>query len=418
MTSLTILILSHNFFPEVNAGANRFFEMGRRWAADGHNVVVVTSAPNHPAGILYPGYRNKLWSWEKVDGMDVLRVWTVIAPNRGFLRRVLKFISYFATATAAAPFLKRPDVVVSTIPHFFNGVAGYLVSRMRRAPWVLDVRDLWPASIVSVGAMKPGTIIQALQVLERFCYRRAAHIVSASDAFLSHFESSGAASSKISTVTNGVDFGLFSPAPDPSDFRKAHGLENKFVAMYVGTHGLAHQLDVVLAAADILRDRRDIAFVLAGDGAEREGLVRRWRAMGLSNVLMLPQQPRTQVPAMLAASDAALVTLRPDPLFELVIPSKIFEAMVMHKPILLGMRGKTQQIVEGCNCGLAFQPGDAAGLAAHVVTLADDPQLRRTLGDNGYRLAIASYDRTTLASRYLEILKDVAAAHQSRRSLL
>jgi glycosyltransferase involved in cell wall biosynthesis len=409
--TLRILILTHHFPPEVSAGAIRFYEMAKTWVRAGHSVTVVACVPNHPKGVPYPGYRNRIWQRQNVEGIDVVRLWTYLARNKGVLRRSLSFASYLISTTLAAPFLPKPDVVISTIPHFFCGATGYCVSRLRRAPWVLDIRDLWPDSIVSVGAMKSGRIIRALESIEHFCYRRASHIVSASDAYLSHFSKAGVTRSKVSVVTNGVSFDLFSQAAGADLFRKRHNLENKLVASYVGTHGLAHNLDVILDAADCLRSREDIAFVLVGDGAERERLVERCRSMALPNVLMLPQLPRDQIPIVWAASDAAIVTLRPGLTFELVIPSKMFEAMAMKRPIVLGVRGHAQAIVEGGECGLAFTPGDAKDLARQVVALADDHSLRQRLGDNGYRLVTSNYDRDKLAHKYLAILESVVSGY-------
>lgn len=408
MPPLRILILSHHFPPEVSAGASRFYELARAWVAAGHQVTVVTCAPNHPAGVLYPGYRNKLWQHQTIDGIDVIRLWTFLAPNKGFLRRTLSYASYSLSTTLAAPFLPRADVLISTTPHFFCGLSGYPASRIRRIPWILDIRDLWPESIVAVGAMKPGPVMRMLEAIERFGYRNAAHIVSASDAFVAHFQECGIEGKKISIVTNGVDLSLFAGTEDPGTFRKQHNLEGKFVVAYVGTHGMAHQLEIVLEAADRLRARSDIAFLLVGDGAERERLVEQCRSMALPNVLMLPQRPREEIPTLWAASDAALVTLRPTPMFELVIPSKMFEAMSLRKPIILGVRGQAQRIVEGSESGVTFSPGDAAGLVGCVIALAEDPALCRRLGENGYRLATTAYDRKALARKYLDVLEQVA----------
>jgi glycosyltransferase involved in cell wall biosynthesis len=372
-------------------------------------VTVVACVPNHPAGVPYPGYRNRPWRRDNVDGIDVVRVWTYLFPNKGLVRRTLSFFSYFVSATLAAPFLPKPDIVISTVPHFFCGLSGYPVSRLRRAHWLLDIRDLWPDSIASVGALKPGRALRMLQTLERFCYRRASHIVSASNAFLPHFRDSGVARDKVSVVTNGVPLDLFCQPVDPLSFRKLHNLENKFIAAYVGTHGMAHELDVILAAADRLRHRSDIAFVLVGSGAERERLVEQCRSMALPNVLMLPQVARNQIPTILAASDAAIVTLRATPLFELVIPSKMFEAMVMKRPIILGVRGEAQRIVEGGRCGVIFQPGDAEGLTSQIAALAADPALCQQLGENGFRLVTDAYNRDDLAAKYLAIIEQVTA---------
>ncbi|MGE0751917.1 MAG: glycosyltransferase family 4 protein [Variibacter sp.] len=402
---LRILVLAQNFPPEVSAGASRFYELARNWVQAGHAVTVVTCAPNHPTGIVYKGYKNALWQRETIDGIAVIRLWTYLAPNKGLVRRSAAFISYFVSAIFAAPFLPKADVLVSTSPQFLCGFAGYPVSRLRRLPWALDIRDLWPDSIVAVGAMRPGAATRFLQVLERFAYRKATHVVGASEAFVPHFLACGIAPEKISTVTNGVDLARFAEPSGAAEFRAAHGLEGKFVASYIGTHGMAHQLETILQAADRLRHRPDIAFLMVGDGAEREKLLAMHRDMKLDNVLMLPLTPREQIPAIWDASDAALVTLRPSPLFDLVIPSKMFEAMAMRRPIILGVQGIAAHIVEDGACGLTFSPGDAAALVEKVTTLADDPALRHRLGENGRQLVASRYDRQKLAAEYLAALQ-------------
>jgi glycosyltransferase involved in cell wall biosynthesis len=302
--------------------------------------------------------------------------------------------------------------VVSTSPQFFCGLAGYPLSRLKRIPWVLEIRDLWPDSIVAVGAMRPGLVTRALLALERFAYRRATHIVSVSDAFIPHFEQRGVSRGKISVVTNGVDLAAFAKPgeAEAAAFRARHGLQGKFVVAYVGTHGMAHGLETILQAAESLRARDDIAFLLVGDGAERARLVEQCRAMALPNVLLLPQMPRAEIPGVWAASDAAIVLLRDNPTFERVIPSKMLEAFAMGKPVLLGLRGAARRIVETAECGLAFTPENASDLARVIAALKDDCALARRLGENGRRLAATTYDVRVLARQYLQLLIEVAEA--------
>lgn len=402
-----ILVLTHYFPPEVNAAANRFYEMARLWVAAGHKVTVLTCEPNHPKGTLYPGYRNRLWSREIVEGIEVIRIWTFLAANEGFGRRILNYLSYFFSANIAAPRLPKIDVVISTSPQFFCGIAGYTVALMKRRPWVFDVRDLWPESIVAVGAMRPSLAIRALKRLEYFAYRHATKIISVSDAFLPHIENSGVTPDKVSVVTNGIDLELFRRPANAASFRVQHGLHGKFIVAYVGTHGLAHRLETVLEAAYRLRQRDDIAFVLVGDGAERGKLLARSKEMGLTNVIMLPQVPRDYIPTIWASIDAALVHLRAVPAFENVIPSKMLEAFAAGKPVLLGVRGKAEQIMTEGDCGLSFTPEDPEDLAKAVAILANDPALTKRLGENGKKLSSREYDRCNLAMKYLSLLESI-----------
>lgn len=291
-----ILFLSHYFPPEVNAPASRTFEHCRQWVKDGHEVTVVTCAPNHPRGKVYEGYRNALYMREEKDGIHVIRLWTFVTANEGFAKRTLNYVSYLVAASVAAPFLATVDIVISTSPQFFNGLAGYLVSRIKRRPWVLEIRDLWPESILAVGAVTNRFVIRVLEWLELFAYRKADHLVPVTDAFRRHMESKGIAASKITVVKNGADLFLYTPVSGKNPMLESLGLEGKFVASYFGTHGMAHHLETALYAAKRLSDYPQIIILLAGDGAERNRLLKLRDSLGLTNVLMLEQQPKECMP--------------------------------------------------------------------------------------------------------------------------
>jgi len=399
-----ILFLSHYFPPEVNAPASRTFEHCREWVRQGHEVTVVTCAPNHPRGIVYEGYRNRLWQREERGGIRVVRLWTYLAANEGFAKRTLNYVSYMISAVLAAPWLPRADVVVTTSPQFFNGLAGYFVSRLKRAPWALEIRDLWPESILSVGAIKNARIIRALEWLERFAYRKADVIVPVTDAFKRYMVERGVPAEKIHVIKNGVDLDFYRGAEGPNPLAVELGLEGKFVAAYVGTHGMAHHLETVLEAAERLRPRRDVVFLMAGDGAERDRLLAKKEAMGLENVLMLAQQPKGRMPEIWALTGASLVLLKKSDTFKTVIPSKIFESMAMKRPIVLGVEGESRELVGSAGAGLFVEPENAAQLAEAVVRLADDPALCRRLGESGRAFVEQHFDRRVLAGRYAAVL--------------
>lgn len=409
---MKILFLSHYFPPEVNAPASRTFEHCRVWAAHGHEVTVLTCVPNHPAGQVYPGYHNGLLQRDGRAGIDVRRMWTFLAQNKGFLRRTLNYTSYLVMATLVAPFLPRTDVVVSTSPQFFCGLAGYLVSRLKRAPWVLEIRDIWPESIVAVGAMKKSLWIRLLEGLESFAYRKADHIVSVTDSFCSHIEARGGRPEKISVIKNGVDLTFFSPQVSATDIAEELGLSRKFVVSYVGTHGVSHGLETVLEAARLLQGVPDIVFLLVGDGARREALLRQRDDMQLTNVIMLEQQSKVRMPGIWAATSLSLVLLRDQPLFRSVIPSKIFESMAMMKPIILGVQGESQALVEASGAGLCIAPENARELASAVRELRADPERRAAMGAAGRAWAERNADRRLLAQRYEDLLASVVAEHQ------
>jgi glycosyltransferase involved in cell wall biosynthesis len=408
-----ILFLSHYFPPEVNAPASRTYEHCRVWAAHGHDVAVLTCVPNHPAGRIYPGYRNRLVQRGSMAGITVYRLWTFLAPNKGFLRRTLNYSFYLVMATLVAPFLPRTDVVVSTSPQFFCGLAGYLVSRIKRVPWVLEIRDIWPESIVAVGAMKKSVWIRFLEGLESFAYRKADHIVSVTDSFCAHIEARGGAREKISVIKNGVDLKFFSPRVGASDVAEELGLSRKFVVSYVGTHGVSHGLETVLEAAQLLRAYPDIVFLMVGDGARREALLRQRDEMELTNVIMLDQQSKVRMPGIWSATAVSLVLLSDQPLFRSVIPSKIFESMAMMKPIILGVRGESQSLLEASGAGICIKPESASELAQAVRELFNDRERRAAMGVAGREWVERNSDRNRLAQRFEDLLSGLVA--QQRR---
>lgn len=401
---MRILFLSHYFPPEVNAPASRTYEHCKQWVKNGHQVTVVTCAPNHPRGQVFDGYKNRLYQRQLVDGVDVVRLWTFITANEGIFKRTINYVSFMVAAIIVAPTLPKADVVISTSPQFFNGLAGYFVSRMKRVPWILEIRDLWPESILAVGAIKNKRIINALGALEMFAYRNADRIVPVTESFKRYMVGKGIDARKIDVIKNGVDLGFYEPLETRNQLAEQLGLNGKFIISYVGTHGMAHGLDTVLHAANKLRDYPDIVFLLVGDGADRQRLLSLKDEMNLQNVMMLDQQPKGNMPQLWDLSDISLVLLKKSDLFKTVIPSKIFESMAMKKPILLGVEGEVKEIIERADSGVCFEPENAAELAQAALSLYRNPERRKYLGENGRRHVAEYYDRTHLAKLYEELI--------------
>jgi glycosyltransferase involved in cell wall biosynthesis len=410
---MNILFLSHYFPPEVNAPATRTWEHCRRWAATGYHVTVVTCAPNCPSGVVFEGYRNAWRREEVVEGIRVVRVWTYLAANQGFLPRILNYVSYMMTATWCAARLRDVDVVVATSPQFFCGWAGVWCSRLLRRPLVLEIRDLWPESIVTVGAMKRSLIIRMLEWLECRMYAAADRIVTVGEGYREQLLSKGVAADKIAVVPNGVDLDRFSPPGNSIDahtrsasLRRRWGAGERFVCAYVGTVGMAHGLEVVLDAAGRLRDshRDDVAFWVIGDGAERERLAAEAVRHGLDNVCFTGLVPKQEVADVLSACDACLVHLRGTELFGTVIPSKIFEALAMNVPIIMGVRGEACEIVRRAGGGVPMTSDDPQSLidAIEGVAMAGRDAFR-----GGRDYVAAHYNRDRLAARMLEELQAV-----------
>ena len=405
-----ILFLTDNFPPETNAPASRTFEHARRWVKEGHRVTVITCAPNFPAGRVFEGYRNQLRQVESVEGIDVIRVWTYVTANEGFLRRSLDYASFGLSALVAGLFVQGPDVIVATSPQFFCACSGSLLAKLKRRPFVFELRDLWPDSILAVGAMRDSSMIRLLRRLEYALYRSARRIVSVTESFRKVLTENGVDASKIAVVPNGVDVDIYEPGTKPAFLEERYRLNGKFVAAYVGTVGMAHGLDVVLDCASLLRSRTEIAFVIVGTGAEREALERRCHEQDLSNVLFTGHVSKAEVIGFWRLCDVALVLLRDAPLFEHVLPSKMFEAMGMERPIILGVRGESRAVLERAGAGIAIPPGNAEALAAAVLQLAGDRELSRRLGESGRRFVVDNYDRDFMARRMLAVLAEATSS--------
>lgn len=405
-----LMLLTHYYPPEVNAPASRMSELARAWVAAGVRVTVVTCAPNHPSGVLYTGHRNRWFQREQRDGVEVIRLWTFLAANAGFLLRLFNHLSYPLALLLNLNRLPKADVVLSTSPQFFCGLSGLILKRRRR-PWVLEIRDLWPESVVALGVMRRGPIIRVLESIERMAYRKADAVVSVTDSFVPHILS-GRGRGPVAVIKNGVDLSFFGggdAASAGADFRRELGLEGRFVAAYVGTLGMAHGLDIVIAAAERLRDDDRIVFLLVGDGSERARLEAEAAARRLPNLLIIGQRPKADMPAILASTDASLVLLRRLDTFKSVLPSKMFEAMAMRRPMILGVEGESRDLLEAAAAGIAIRPEDADELAAAVLWLADHPEKAKAMGDAGRLHVEEHFDRARLAQRYLTLLREVAA---------
>lgn len=418
---MRIVFISHYFHPEGNAPATRVTEMTRRWVAAGHDVTVITGVPNVPDGVVYPGYRNRLFQREQHEGVEVLRVGTYLAPNRGTARRIANFVSFMLTATCAGLATRRPDVVIATSPQFFCGWAGVFVAKLRRLPFILEIRDLWPESIEAVGAMRQPLLIRFLEWLERRLYAAADHIVTVGAGYREKLVERGVERSRVDVIPNGVDLALFLPdangrGGDGPGVRTRHALGDRFVLAYLGTIGMGCGLDVALRAARQLRDagRDDVRFLLVGDGAIREELESRARAEGLDAVVFTGRRPKTEMPDYLAAADACLVHLTRTPLFTTVLPSKIFEAAAMRKPIVLGVEGFAATLVSEADAGLCIEPENERELLAAVDRLAADPALARRLGESGFASIGTRYTYERLAEQYTALLETLRDAGWQR----
>jgi len=399
---MKILFITDNFPPEVNAPATRTYEHCLEWIKEGTEITIITCAPNFPHGKVYKGYKNKLFSTEYKDGIKIIRVWSYITANQGFVKRVLDYVSFAFMAFWVGLFQKH-DIIVATSPQFFTTWTASLLSKTRRKPWIFELRDLWPESIKTVGAMKQGKAINMLEKIELWLYKDANKVIPVTDAFKTNLISRGIDADKINVVTNGSNIELFAPREKDKTLLEKLNLQDKFIIGYIGTHGMAHSLDFIVSSIKDINNK-NIHFLFVGDGAMKETIIKIADELRLENISFLDPVSKDDVPKYLSIIDVSLAPLKRSDTFKTVIPSKIFEASAMLKPTLLGVQGQAQEIIEEYQAGLCFKPEDKKDFLDKLNELSSSDEIYHKLQDGCQKLAKA-YDRKKLAHTMLNHIK-------------
>lgn len=401
-----ILFLTDNFPPEGNAPATRTYEHAIRWVKAGHKVTVITCAPNFPEGKVFDGFKNRWYQTHDLDGINVVRVKTFITANEGFVKRILDYMSFMVTGFIAGLLQKKPDVIVATSPQFFCACAGWALSAVRRKPFVFELRDIWPASITAVGAMKDSLAIRMLEKIEMFLYRRADSIVSVTHAFKKELIERGVDGEKIEVALNGVDLTKYEPSlSKDTGLAKQYALEGKFVAGYVGTHGMAHGLEHIVDVAERLQHNDDIRIVFAGGGAARQKVVDLVEKKQLKNVVLIDRQPKEMMPKLWSLCDVSLVPLVNSDLFRTVIPSKIFECMGMGIPTIMSVpEGEATAIIRETNSGLVVESESVDQITAAILKLHEDKELYQQVRTCSIEAA-PTYSRDIMAADMVSVFE-------------
>lgn len=398
---MKILFLSDNFPPEVNAPAIRTFEHCREWVHQGEEVTVLTCAPNFPKGKLFSGYKNKLSQVEFVDAIRIVRVWSYMASNSGIIKRSLDYFSFAFMAFLRGLFLKT-DCIIATSPQFFTIIAGYFLAVFKRKRYVIEIRDLWPESIQAIGAIRNGTLLRFLETIELFLYKRADQIIVVTDSFKQNMVSRGIDPDKIFIVKNGfLKEKLSQKSPDNNLAAQLGIPAGKPIVGYIGTHGLSHALDFIIrVSADL---EKEVYFLFIGEGAEKESLLALKQSISAENVIMIGNQPQQEIFSYLSLIDISLVNLKKSDTFKTVIPSKIFESAAFQKPILLGVEGEAQELIEHYSAGLAFEPENPVDFVKKLNRLIEDHELYNICQIGCTKLA-EDFGRKKLALKLLSII--------------
>ena len=418
---MKILYVSQYFPPEMGAPAARASELSRHWANMGHDVTVLTGFPNHPTGVVpreYAAKFRRLVVREKISAVNVVRTWLLPFPNRKAYERILNYSSFCLSAASTGLLVSRPDVVIASSPQLLVGLSGLWLARCKRVPFVFEVRDLWPESLAAVGAGDGNSMLhRTLAKIAGFLYRNCDRVVVVTPAFEDHLiKYWDLPRNKISVIENGVETDLFAPVLK-TDLRKRWDAEKKFVVSYIGTMGMAHGLETVITAAAKLQDTNpEILFLLVGEGAEKERIVALAKERSLNNLQFLDQQPRQEIPAYIAASDACLVPLKKTDVFKTVIPTKMLEFMSCARPVILGVEGQARTILEEAGGGISIEPEDPQALADAICYLAANRDHARILGENGREYIVRKFSRRQTAEKYIRMLKRLLKSPESQTS--
>ncbi len=412
---MRILLMAQCYAPEDVSAAVLLTELATDLARRGHQVTFVTGAPNYPYGRVYPGYHNRLYQVESLDGVKVVRTWSYISPHKTFWRRLLHYGTYSATAFYGSLLAGKPEIIVNFSPPLPLGMSAWLLSRLWRVPWVLQVEDLYPDAAIATGVLQNRTAITFFSAMERFLYRRATHISLLSEGFRQNLLGKGVPREKISVIPVWADPDVVRPLPKENAFRAQHGLTGKFVVMYAGNLGITSCLEDVAAAAEFLQGQQDVRFVIIGEGVKKTALEDMAKSKGLENVLFLPFQPREVFAEMLAAADVSLVTLNRDS-SKTSLPSKTFNIMASGRPILAITPPDSEiaQLVQEADCGLNSPPQQPKLLAETILKLMCQSDRLLAYGQNGRLQLESKFARARCVEMYERMLLNLCLTEQKR----
>jgi glycosyltransferase involved in cell wall biosynthesis len=406
------LLIHQAFVSPKEAGGTRHFEFAQHLRRQGHELTIVASSLSYLTGTRASKHSG-LVTKENVDGVDVLRAYTLSCLHKSFFWRVISFLSFMCSSVVASFRAGPVDLVIGTSPPIFQAFSAWLVSFLRRRPLLLEIRDLWPEFAVDMGVLRSKPLIALARRLEKFLYARAAHIIVNSPAYRDYLIGKGVPEKKISLIPNGVDPEMFNPESDGRAFREELGLNGDFVVTYAGALGMANDIPAILNAAAELRDEREIQFLLVGDGKERPKLQKMADELKLANVRFTGARPKSEIADVLAASDACLATLLDIPMFRTTYPNKVFDYMASARPTVLGIDGVIRKVIDDANGGIFVPPGNPKELAAAVLRLYHNRDEAKRMGDSARKFVVEHFDRRKHAAEFLAVCSKTIAARKS-----
>ncbi|AWZ49110.1 glycosyltransferase WbuB [Clostridiaceae bacterium 14S0207] len=402
---MKILFLTQYCPPEVGAPQNRIFEFAKQLKKFGHEVTILTAMPNYPKGEIFEEYRGKKLIKEEIDGIKIVRTSIYATKSKSFTKRLRNYLSFtFSSVLTGCKHIEEQDVVITESPPLFLGWSGYVIAKRKKAKFIFNVSDLWPESAVKLDVLHNKALIKASTWLEEFCYKKAAAVTGQTQGIVDNIVGRGFEKEKVHLITNGVDTEFFKPENRDEEFRKKIGIENKFALCYAGIHGLAQGLEVIVNAAEILKDKKDIQFVFIGDGPEKQKLIDMTKEKGLNNIIFLPVQLKPNMPRIIASMDGTIIPLKKLDIFKGALPSKMFEALSSELPIVLAVEGEAEKLINNAKAGIVVEPENSQEIADAVLKLYEDKKLRKELGANGRKYVKENYSRESITRKLENIL--------------
>jgi glycosyltransferase involved in cell wall biosynthesis len=417
---MKILLLNQSFVSPDEPGHTRHFEMAQFLRGCGHELVIVASDSNYQTG-LRTVRRKGLFVEQVIDGVRVLRAYSAQTLHRSYLWRAISFLSFMFSSVWAALQVKDADIIMGTTPPIFQAVSAWFVAFVRRRPFLLEVRDLWPEFAIGMGVIKNPVLITVAHSLEKFLYARATHILVNSPAYKEYIVAKGVPEGKITFIPYGTDINMFNPNADGSAIREKLGLQDKFLVLYAGAMGQAHDLYTVLRAAQRLNDQRStphsgsvdeshIHFVLFGDGKERVNLELEAKRLELNNVLFAGVCPKKEMPSVIASADVCLAILQDIPMFRTTYPNKVFDYMSAGRATVLVIDGVIRDVIESSEGGVFVKPGNDELLAKTILELSKDPGRVKQMGENARAYLVKNLDRRVKMDETLQLLTSLVHA--------
>ena len=408
---MRVLLISQYFPPETGATSNRMISIAKGLRQAGHEVHVIAEKPNHPEGIIREGYRGGAFEERYYEGIPVTYTWVYTRPEKNFLKRIAFYTSFMGMAVVAAMRSKGPfDVVFASSPPLFVGIAGWLAARLTDAQFVFDVRDTWPEVAVAMGALTNPLAISAAEGLERFIYNRADGITAVTDSFCEHISERVDGNPPIRRVMNGTVPEIFNRDDQRAKKREELGVQDKFVVLYAGNHGLAQGLPHIVEAAASIPSETDVEFVMVGSGPVKSKLVDAAHRQSLDAIQFVDRVPLEEAAAYMAAADALLVPLEDHKIYKQFIPSKLFDSMAAGKPVLLSVDGEARTILDKADAGLYYPPENANKLTEHVEWLAAHPSEAQAMGERGRAYARAHCTRASQVDTLISFMEEMACS--------